>query len=254
MVALCRYMLIIFLSCLLLACASARMAEEVQSGKATFDSGNFKLAFAQLLPLAVKCSPEAQYAVGYMYYYGLGVEAHKESGIFWIRQSAAQIYRPAIKAMQLIEKNKSESRDMPLKKSNKLRYSENVVQEDPVRMAAKATPENKEDEVLASLKDINPSKSSTLSSIKTAKKTDKFTLQLFGSYKLNDVKQLQSQLKLQNATHYALTQHNGHDWYVLAYGKYPAVSLAKLAKNDMPKKAQKLHPWVRSTDQLHWVG
>lgn len=265
-------MLIIFLSVFLLACASARMAEEVQSGKATFDSGNFKLAFAQLLPLAVKCSPEAQYAVGYMYYYGLGVEAHKESGLFWISQSAAQMYRPAIKAMQLIEKERLRPQDPPLKKSNKLRYSENslneslkdpelqkkiaavkkanIPQENPVRMAAKVTPENKEDEVLMSLRDIKPVKKTKV----TVVNKDKFTLQLFGSYKLDDVKQLQSRLKLQHTTHYALTQHHGRDWYVLTYGKYPAVSLAKLGLADIPKKAQKLNPWIRNTSELRWVG
>jgi hypothetical protein len=178
MVKLGRLICIIFLSSFLFGCASARMAEEVQSGKATFDEGNFKEAFAALLPLAVKCSAEAQYAVGYMYYYGLGVEAHKESGLFWITQSAQQMYRPAIKALKLIEKDKNEIKEPSIKKSNKLRYSENAlaeslnnpgmqkkiatikkeneVQLDPLRMAVKATPENKEDDVLLSLKDLNP--------------------------------------------------------------------------------------------------
>ncbi len=267
-----RLILIIFFSSLLLACASARMAEEVQSGKVAFDSGNFKQAFIQLLPLAVKCSPEAQYAVGYMYYYGIGIEAHKESGLFWINQAAKQMYRPAIKALILIEKNKSESYDTPLKKSNKLRYSESILAEslkdpeiqkkmasvkkenkaeqDPLRMAVKATPENKEDEVLMSLKDIKPVPESVVKKIEK----EKFTLQLFGSYKLDDVKELQSRLKLQKATYYALTQHKGRDWYVLTYGKYPVVSSAKLAKNNMPEKAQKLNPWVRNTDELRWLG
>lgn len=313
-----RLILIILFSSLLLACASARMAEEVQSGKVAFDCGNFKQAFIQLLPLAVKCSPEAQYAVGYMYYYGLGVEAHKESGLFWINQAAKQMYRPAIRALQLIEKNKSEPQDRPLRKSNKLRYSENILaeslkdpevqkkiasvkkenklQQDPLRMAVKVTPENKEDEVLMSLKDLKPApKESPIiaklpakkpeeetkiavakSSVKKIEKEikdpvtktkvavrsvkivepnhNKFTLQLFGSYKLDDVKQLQSLLKLQNATYYALTKNKGRDWYVLTYGKYPAVSSAKLAKNNMSKKAQKLNPWVRNTGELRWIG
>jgi DamX protein len=306
-----RLILIILFSSLLLACASARMAEEVQSGKVAFDSGNFKQAFIQLLPLAVKCSPEAQYAVGYMYYYGLGVEAHKESGLFWINQAAKQMYRPAIRALQIIDKDKAQSHT-PRRKSNKLRYSESIlseslkdpeiqkkiasikkenkVEQDPLRMAVKVTPENKEkdDEVLLSLPrhpraggdpfgmdsrlrgndKIVRSSQDTKSAVKIVEKeskapvqktkvaaaSEKFTLQLFGSYKLDDVKQLQSRLKLQHATYYALTQNKGRDWYVLTYGKYPVVSSAKLAKNNMPKKAQKLNPWIRNTGELRWLG
>ncbi len=305
-----RLILIILFSSLLLACASARMAEEVQYGKVAFDCGNFKRAFILLLPLAVKCSPEAQYAVGYMYYYGLGVEAHKESGLFWINQAAKQMYRPAIKALQLIDKDKVASR-APVRKSAKLRYSESIlsenlkdpeiqkkiasikkenkIEQDPLRMAVKATPENKEDEVLMSLKDVKPTTKKreeatniamTKSEVKkiekenkepvqktkvkvasakpsqddSIKSKNKFTLQLFGSYKLDDVKQLQSRLKLQNATYYALTQNKGRDWYVLTYGKYPVLSSAKLAKNKMPQKAQKLNPWVRNTGELRWIG
>lgn len=296
-----RLILIILFSSLLLACASARMAEEVQSGKVAFDCGNFKQAFIQLLPLAVKCSPEAQYAVGYMYYYGLGVEAHKESGLFWINQAAKQMYRPAIRALQIIDKDKAEPR-APRRKSNKLRYSESIlseslkdpeiqkkiasikkenkVEQDPLRMAVKVTPENKEkdDEVLLSLKDMKPAPIKKLevktkvaenkAAVKEVEKeskipmqktkvtvaSEKFTLQLFGSYKLDDVKQLQSRLKLQHATYYALTQNKGRDWYVLTYGKYPVVSSAKLAKNNMPKKAQKFNPWIRNTGELRWLG
>ncbi len=309
MVKLSRWIIIIFLLGLLLACASARMAEEVQSAKATFNSGDFKQAFAELLPLAVKCSPEAQYAVGYMYYYGLGVEPHKESGLFWINLSAQQMYRPAIRALQVIERDKAEAY-LPRKKSYKLRYSENnlseslkdpelqkkiadvkkannKVPEDPLHMAVKATPENKpeinEDDVIMSLKDLQPhpvaakkpeeepKKIAPKSLVKKEEEKpvkkevvkakvpvpfakNKYTLQIFGSYKLDDVKQLQSRLKLQDKTHYALTQHNGRDWYILAYGKYPAVSKAKFAKNNMPQKAQKLNPWIRNTGELRWVG
>lgn len=317
MVKLGRWLVIILLFSFLLACASARMAEEVQSGKATFNAGNFKQAFAELLPLAVKCSAEAQYAVGYMYYYGLGVEPHKESGLFWINQSAQQMYRPAIRALQIIEKENKEPFNAPEKKSIKLRYSENTLAEtlkdpdiqkkmaevkkanavetDPLRLAVKltpenkeepssvdtpkvaskekVTPENKEDAVLESLKDLKPSsankpnivnkdkvlpkqKEKLNPGLKTAKLTtkDKFTLQLYGSFKLDDVKQLQSRLKLQKTTYYARTQHDGRDWYVLTYGKYSVPSHAKLAKKDMPVKAQKLNPWVRGTSELRWLA
>lgn len=87
----------------LYACASPKHAEELQLGKMTFQSGNYKEAFRQLLPLAADGKPEAQYAVGYMYYYGYGVPLDAESGKFWMEKSASQNYAPAIRAMKTID-------------------------------------------------------------------------------------------------------------------------------------------------------
>lgn len=223
MVTLSRWICIIVGSSLLIACASARMAQNVQSGRVTFDSGNFKQAFAELLPLAVKSSPAAQYAVGYMYYYGLGVEAHKESGLFWINQSAQQMYRPAVKALQIIARDKTETYDTPIKKSNKVNYvendlsetlkdpeiqnkiaivkKENAAEQDPLRLAVTLTPENKEeDEVLLSLKDLPVQ----VAEVENSK------LIVGGGYCMRDV--------------------------LLAYGTYPAVSYAKvdISITDLP--------------------
>ena len=99
-----RLILIILFSSLLLACASARMAEEVQSGKVAFDSGNFKQAFIQLLPLAVKCSPEAQYAVGYMYYYGQGVVEDRRQAWYWITAAAKKGQADAKVAVKVLRR------------------------------------------------------------------------------------------------------------------------------------------------------
>ena len=97
-----RCILAILLLCLSLGgCVSARkvyMAENLQLGRLTFESGDFKRAFCQLLPLAVEGSPQAQYAVGYMYYYGYGVSRDPTSGLFWIKRSGNAYYTPAIKA------------------------------------------------------------------------------------------------------------------------------------------------------------
>lgn len=272
-----QYILIIIISCGLLACASARMAEEVQSGKATFNLGNFKQAFAQLMPLAVKGSCEAQYAIGYMYYYGLGVEPHKESAVFWIKQSADQMYRPAVKAMKMLEKHfkpcpapvfKSEKQTHA--ESNLAEYKkENTPQEDPVRMAAKVTPENKVDDILMSLP--KPPYKAESKKIKVAEKVekkvkekvseiqkpieltkaakDKFTLQLFGRFDLKDMQKL----KLQDKTEFARTQFNRYD-NVLAYGKSSAIQQTTLAKNVMLTDALRLNPWIRNSNELHWIG
>src|SRR3990167_5075516 len=61
---------------------------ELEQGKRLFQDGYYKRAMQQLLPIAVDGNAEAQYAVGYMYYYGYGTTQDTASGDFWIRRSA----------------------------------------------------------------------------------------------------------------------------------------------------------------------
>lgn len=75
---------------------------ELQQGKRLFQDGYYKRAMSQLLPLAVDGIAEAQYAVGYMYYYGFGVTQDTPSGDFWIRRSADQGFKPAIEALSIM--------------------------------------------------------------------------------------------------------------------------------------------------------
>lgn len=78
---------------------------ELQQGKRDFNNGYYKRGLRELLPLACDGSPEAQYAVGYMYYYGLGVAQDTDVGCFWIKRSADKGYPPAIRALMFIERN-----------------------------------------------------------------------------------------------------------------------------------------------------
>lgn len=78
---------------------------ELTYGKRLFEQGEYKSAMKQLLPIAARGNPEAQYAVGYMYYYGYGINRDTESGRFWIESSAKQQYAPALKAMEIMKTN-----------------------------------------------------------------------------------------------------------------------------------------------------
>jgi TPR repeat protein len=96
-------LLLMILICLSIqACTSTIQSAKLQEGKYSYESGNFKQAFHRLLPLASDGNAHAEYAVGYMYYYGYGVPVDPDSGMFWMQKSAAQNYQPAIKALDLI--------------------------------------------------------------------------------------------------------------------------------------------------------
>ncbi|GEM_PF-822684 len=106
MVHIKRYILIILTCLFIQSCSSAAIDEQrVQGGKVSFMSGDFKSAFHQLLPLAAEGIPQAEYGVGYMYYYGYGVTQDTESGIFWMNKAAAAHYAPAIRALHAIQEN-----------------------------------------------------------------------------------------------------------------------------------------------------
>lgn len=98
-----RYVVMILVCIFLQACASQRMPQELEKGKQDFGAGDYKQAFRELLPLASEGSPDAQYAVGYMYYYGYGVAQDSETGIFWMRKAANQRLPKAISALEMIE-------------------------------------------------------------------------------------------------------------------------------------------------------
>jgi len=93
------------LALLLMACHSTyspAVVSELQQSKRDFDGGYYKRTMRELLPLACDGNPDAEYAIGYMYYYGYGVAQDTNVGAFWIERSAQQHYCPAVKAMDVI--------------------------------------------------------------------------------------------------------------------------------------------------------
>ncbi|TAK75199.1 MAG: sel1 repeat family protein [Gammaproteobacteria bacterium] len=75
----------------------------LQQGKRDFKAGYYRRAMRELLPLACDGYAEAQYAVGYMYYYGNGVTQDTEVGYFWIKRAADQGFVPAEKALEIVK-------------------------------------------------------------------------------------------------------------------------------------------------------
>jgi TPR repeat protein len=74
---------------------------QLQEGKQAFQYQHYDKSFKLLLPLAEKGNAEAQYAVGYSYYYGKGVLEDQEKGQYWINKAAQQGYPLAIRALEV---------------------------------------------------------------------------------------------------------------------------------------------------------
>ncbi|STY28701.1 Sel-1 protein [Legionella wadsworthii] len=68
----------------------------LREGIDNFRLENYRKAFIRLKPLADRGQPDAQYAVGYMYYYGKGVVEDRKKAWFWIN-AAANLGQPDAK-------------------------------------------------------------------------------------------------------------------------------------------------------------
>lgn len=95
---------LIMMSMLLVACGSNKPKEKssLEKAESTYSQGDYEKAAAQLTPLAQKGDSQAQYTLGYMYYYGQGVPRDRNQGRFWMQQSANQGNKSALQALELL--------------------------------------------------------------------------------------------------------------------------------------------------------
>lgn len=95
-----KFLKVTLLSTLLTGCISNSVS--LSQGIHSFQIQDYRAAFIRLKPAAEKGSPEAQYAVGYMYYYGYGVVEDRRKAWYWITKSAHAGNRDAAVAIELL--------------------------------------------------------------------------------------------------------------------------------------------------------
>ncbi len=106
-----RIFLMIFMLSALTACQDEKEDEDPFADKSmeftraeiAFSEGDYHTAVELLLPLAQKGDPDAQYALGYALYEGLGVPKDRMQAYFWIQESAQQGNSSALMALELFE-------------------------------------------------------------------------------------------------------------------------------------------------------
>ncbi len=96
-----RLIIFIFASTMLLtACVNPQT--ELRRGQLSFQEQNYHDAFIRLTPLAKNGNAEAQYAIGYMYFYGQGIAENRHRGIVWMQRAARQGQPQAVAALKII--------------------------------------------------------------------------------------------------------------------------------------------------------
>lgn len=91
-----------FLITILFMASCVTGALNLREGIASFRAQDYRKAFIRLRPEAEKGQPDAQYAIGYMYYYGEGVVENREKAWRWINRAAAAGQPDAIEAVNLL--------------------------------------------------------------------------------------------------------------------------------------------------------
>ena len=79
----------------------------LEHGIESFKVQDYRQAFIRLLPEAKAGQADAQYAVGYMYYYGQGVIENRKKARYWIERSAAAGNESAIAALDSLRQGKN---------------------------------------------------------------------------------------------------------------------------------------------------
>ena len=97
-----RTVVILIMMSALVACSTQYNLDE---GIKSFQHQDYRQAFIRLRPAAENGAAEAQYAVGYMYYYGQGVIENRQKAWYWIRAAAKNGNVDAQKASKILEKN-----------------------------------------------------------------------------------------------------------------------------------------------------
>lgn len=89
-----------------LSCCGCVNYPNYYQGITSFKAQKYREAFIRLKPVAEKGQPDAQYAVGYMYYYGEGVVEDRTQAWYWITRAAHAGQPDALEAATILSKPK----------------------------------------------------------------------------------------------------------------------------------------------------
>lgn len=92
--------LIIIICLFLTACDHSRARTDLAARK--YFKGQFRAAYEETRRAARTGNAQAQYALGYMYYYGKGVIADDKKAKYWFTAAALQGHPDAKRALKII--------------------------------------------------------------------------------------------------------------------------------------------------------
>lgn len=96
------YKLLVLIVLIPILTACYRNPFNLHEGIQSFKAQDYRRAFIRLKPEAERGQADAQYAVGFMYYYGRGVVEDRKKAWFWINLAASKGQPQAVAAAQIL--------------------------------------------------------------------------------------------------------------------------------------------------------
>jgi TPR repeat protein len=100
------YLLFVLAALTLSGCASRNAS--LDRAQNSYAARDYARAFKELWRPVEAHDPRAVYAMGYMYYYGIGTDKDQDLGRSFIRRAAASNYPPAVIALKRLTEGKHE--------------------------------------------------------------------------------------------------------------------------------------------------
>jgi DamX protein len=205
--------------------------------------------------------PDAQYALGYMYYYGRGVNQNLSLAKQWIKKAAAQGQEQAMQAEKILlgnittESPKTSSKKTHQKINTKTTEPELVekkAKKTPRKTAVKPKPKKSvvKERSVYSQPQTKPTETTSSSSLQIKEaKGHYFSVQLSASSNQHNAMEFIKKLSFQPVHYYKRTR-DGKNEYVVIYGKFTSPQEANAAIHELPESIQKLQPWVKSYSMI----
>jgi septal ring-binding cell division protein DamX len=186
---------------------------------------NYNCSVNNIENKATAGNADAAYALGYIYYYGIGIHENEQSAQLWIERAANLGQPAAIEAKQMLAQAQETNKTVQSQATNNTQIAINQQQTSNIKMIVR-----------------HPQPLNQTSHI--AKQHDVYVIQLAASKNKEWLAEIQTKYNINNST-ITTRRASGTDWYVLQQGNYSSLHNAHSAMHEYPTSVKDLKPWVR---------
>jgi septal ring-binding cell division protein DamX len=241
------------------------------AGKEAFLAREYIQAAKLFEPLALRGHSQAQYTLGYLYYYGLGISQNGELGKKWISSAAGKGNQLAIKALGLISKEqvsvKHEEKVEELEKTEPEAVEEVEISTSNIDSTSTQHTLNTEELEVAKKplstasihKSIETKPITTIQEVNSGQTqhawifkqpSSNYTIHLASLNNEAEAKKFISKNSLSEPTASFPYRRYGRDIYAIVYGSFSTFTEAKEALVNLPDDLAKSSPWIRNFTQV----
>jgi septal ring-binding cell division protein DamX len=237
-----RLILLVSLTLLLGSCSTGNSTtDNYKQAHQSFAAQDYQTAFTQVQAPANAGNAEAEYALGYMYFYGKGTDVNQELGKKWIARSAAQGNDTALKAYQMILSQEQTGANMVNSPtSTAIPAPTTPTVSTPAPVTAPATTKS----IVATIQYT----SAEQEILHTPK--NHYAIQLAAQPSASAAQLFINSHHLSGKGKYFRRTTKGHTDYVVIMGNYPTHTAASATIKTLPASLQHTHPWPRSYGDL----